>query len=192
MQPAASFRAGEEAVVPLMIVINAREWTVADLTKEIQDFYGVLAPKALKLYESAAADYAPWGDAKSQFATDMQFRCSASTLAQWHSAKAPAFEYEFTRAPEPRGAVHSWELKYVFGNLKQPTKPTDRKLSNEVQVYWSNFAKTGNPNGAGVPVWPKFGPGREYMDLGSPTPVAKAALRAPFCDVWREKLLGSL
>jgi para-nitrobenzyl esterase len=191
-QPAAMFRAGEEAAIPLLIGNNARERTAADLTKEIQEFYGPLGPKALKLYESAATDYAPWGNAKSQFATDVQFRCSASTIAQWHSARAPTFEYEFTRALEPRGAVHSWELQYVFGNLKQATEPADRKLSDEVQVYWSNFAKTGNPNGAGAPSWPKFASGREYMDLGSPAPVAKAALRAPFCDVWREKLLGSL
>jgi para-nitrobenzyl esterase len=191
-EPAAMFRAGEEAAVPLLIGNNARERTALGLTKEIQDFYGPLAPKALKLYASAATDYAPWGEAKSQFATDMQFRCSASTIAQWHSSKAPTYEYEFTRAPEPRGAVHSWELQYVFGNLKQATEDADRKLSDEVQIYWTNFAKTGNPNGAGVPAWPKFASGREYMDLGSPAPVAKTALRAPFCDLWREKLVSSL
>ena len=117
--PAAVFRAGEEAPVPLLIGNNARERTATDLTKEIQDFYGTRAPTALKLYNAAPVDYAPWGSAKAQFETDMQFRCSASTIAQWHSAKAPSFEYEFTRAPEPRGAVHSWELQYVFGNLKQ-------------------------------------------------------------------------
>jgi para-nitrobenzyl esterase len=80
----------------------------------------------------------------------------------------------------------------VFGNLKQATEPADRTLSDAVQAYWSNFAKTGNPNGAGVPNWPRFGSAREYLDLGSPAPVAKSALRAPFCDVWREKLTGSL
>jgi para-nitrobenzyl esterase len=190
--PAAMFRAGEEVTVPLIIGNNARERTATDLTKEIQDFYGELAPKALRLYSAAPADYLPWGDAKAQFATDMQFRCSASTIAQWHSAKASTFEYEFTRAPEPRGAVHSWELQYVFGNLKQATEPRDRKLSDEVQLYWTNFAKTGDPNGTGLPVWPKFASVREYMDLGSPTPAAKAALRAQFCEVWREKLVSSL
>jgi para-nitrobenzyl esterase len=191
-QPAAMFRAGEDAAVPLIIGNNARERTASDLTKEIQEFYGALSPKALKLYESAPTDYAPWGQARAQFATDIQFRCSASTIALWHSAKSPTFQYEFTRAPEPLGAVHSWELQYVFGNLKQATEEADRKLSDEVRTYWTNFAKAGNPNGAGVPAWPKFGSEREYMDLGSPAPVAKGALHEAFCDVWREKLTNSL
>jgi para-nitrobenzyl esterase len=65
-------------------------------------------------------------------------------------------------------------------------------LSDDVQAYWTNFAKTGNPNGAGVPNWPAFGSAREYLDLGSPAPVAKSSLRAAFCDVWREKLAASL
>ena len=196
-QPAAVFRAGEEAPVPLLIGNNGRERNVAGgvagLAKEAEAFYGSLAQKALKLYATAGTNYAPHGDANAQFATDVQFRCSAATIAGWHSAKSPTFEYEFTRAPEPRGAVHSWELQYVFGNLKQATEDADRKLSDQVQEYWTNFAKTGNPNGANVPAWPKHDPAkREYIELSANGPIAKSALRVPFCDVWREKLAGSL
>ena len=60
------------------------------------------------------------------------------------------------RGYEPRGAVHSSELQYVFGMLSpQASQDADRKLSAQMQEYWTNYAKTGNPNGGTPPVWPK-------------------------------------
>lgn len=61
-------------------------------------------------------------------------------------------------APPAKGAVHSAEIEYALGNL--PTNkvfawtPEDYKLSEEMQGYFANFIKTGNPNGPGLPQWP--------------------------------------
>lgn len=63
-----------------------------------------------------------------------------------------------TPAPPAKGAVHSAEIEYALGNL--PTNkvfawtPDDYKVSKEMQAYFANFIKTGNPNGAGLPLWP--------------------------------------
>ena len=57
------------------------------------------------------------------------------------------------------GAYHAAEIPYAFGNLTDPRRPytdVDRKLSEIVSGYWVNFAKTGNPNGPGLPKWPMF------------------------------------
>ncbi|HEU4993526.1 MAG TPA: carboxylesterase family protein [Gemmatimonadaceae bacterium] len=64
-------------------------------------------------------------------------------------------------APQPlaRGAVHSAEIEYALGNLSSNKvfawTPDDYKVSATMQGYFENFIKTGNPNGAGLPVWPR-------------------------------------
>jgi para-nitrobenzyl esterase len=61
--------------------------------------------------------------------------------------------------PLPWGAVHSAEIEYALGNLD--TNPLyawtddDRKVSATMSAYFANFIKTGNPNGRGLPAWPK-------------------------------------
>jgi para-nitrobenzyl esterase len=191
--PAEVFRAGEQAPVPFMLGNNGRERSVQGgaegLKKAMADFYGPLAEKAAALYGQPPS-YAPWGDANAQFATDTQFRCSTVQIANWHSAKFPTWEYEFTRGYEPRGASHSWELQYMFGTLlPSAADPMDRKLSDQMQVYWTNFAKNGNPNGGGLPEWPKLdNNAKAYMELAADGPVVKKGLRVPFCSLFSEKL----
>ncbi len=79
---------------------------------------------------------------------------------------------------------------YMFGNLlPDAADPMDRKLSDQMQVYWTNFAKSGNPNGGGLPEWPRLSKSsRSYVELAADGPVVKNDLRAPFCSLFSEKL----
>ena len=56
------------------------------------------------------------------------------------------------------GARHAGEIQYVFGTLASVPdvtwEPSDKALSDAMTSYWANFAKKGDPNGAGLPVWP--------------------------------------
>ena len=55
-----------------------------------------------------------------------------------------------------KGAFHSSELWYTFGTLGKcwrPMEKADYELSERMVSYWTNFAKTGNPNGEGLPQW---------------------------------------
>ena len=57
------------------------------------------------------------------------------------------------------GASHGAEIAYVFGNqsgMGPPWSDADKKLSEAIQTYWTNFARTGDPNGASVPAWLGF------------------------------------
>lgn len=74
-----------------------------------------------------------------------------------------AWVFHFTRVPATRlakagGAHHGVDLAYVFGNLDEPGAytATDRALSEIVMGYWVSFARSGDPNGPGLPVWPAF------------------------------------
>jgi carboxylesterase type B len=68
--------------------------------------------------------------------------------------------------PRPAvGAVHFSEVIYVFDNLRAKDYPwtdLDRKVADTLASYWTNFAKTGNPNGAGLVNWPVYQPKDEF------------------------------
>jgi hypothetical protein len=77
------------------------------------------------------------------------------------------------------------EIEYVFGMLKTlnvPWQPADWKLSDVMITYWSNFARTGNPNGAGLPQWPAYNEGHKYqvMHLDTDLRAAPDAQRARY------------
>jgi para-nitrobenzyl esterase len=191
--PAQVFRSGSQAQLPLLIGSNARERALeggaAALSKAIDEFFGSRALQARKLY-SQAAGYPPHGDANAQYSTDTVFRCASVAIADWHSARNPTWQYEFSQAYEPLGAAHSWELQYVFGNLL-PTapQPVDRTVSDQVMTYWTNFAKTADPNGGGLPSWPRHDARTgSYLEFTGGGPVVKQQLRKPYCDLFQENL----
>ena len=68
----------------------------------------------------------------------------------------PAYEYYFTKTNNVLSNYHAGEIPYAYGNLwRHPGlyDEEDYKLSEIMQKYWVNFAKTGNPNGDGLPKW---------------------------------------
>lgn len=74
-------------------------------------------------------------------------------------ANQPVYRYRFCRSRDPqlKGAVHSSEIEYAMGNLSTNKvynwQPEDYELSDRFLHYYSNFCKTGNPNGKGLPAW---------------------------------------
>ena len=169
-----------------------------------------MTPRALEVYgvkdgKEAAPDPV-FGGTMAQWATDSQFRCGTVAELIWHSrAGNRSYQFQFSRVAPGReavGAAHGSELPYVFGTLSiagregnagKGSAPkydaTDAAVSTQIQQYWTNFAKTGDPNGGSLPKWPKFDPAaRPYMDLTAQGPAVREGLRREACDLFIENI----
>lgn len=110
----------------------------------------------------------------------------------------PAFLYLFSRvSPSPNqtiGAYHAAEIPFVFDSHLAGMQLTedDRILTRTMMTYWTNFARTGDPNGTGVPEWPAYGRQRDlWLDLNHSVRVVEG-LRARKLDILEERLLQRL
>jgi len=65
------------------------------------------------------------------------------------------------------GSPHGGEIAFVFGTLTDRSgstlSPEDTEVSRIAQSYWVNFAKTGDPKGAGLPTWPRHDPNKDLI-----------------------------
>ena len=206
------FEAGQEHRVDLLLGSNARELTrpffpVAGLSQGIAAQFGPLASRALEVYgvkdgQEPQSD-AVFGSAMAQWATDFQFRCGTVAQLIWHSrAGNTGYQFQFSRVPPGReavGAAHGSELPYVFGSIsiaaRSPNAPkydsTDASVSDQMQQYWTDFAKSGNPDGGSLPHWPKFDPtARAYVDFTASGPVVREGLRREACDLFIQNIKG--
>src|SRR5271170_5021464 len=153
----------------------------------------VAAEYPLASFQSADLAFATAG-------TDVVFACPAYGADLSMSQFVPLSTYEFNdeNAPQdflppvtfPYGAAHASELQYLF-NLpitipRPPLTSPQIQLSSSMQHYWTNFAKSGTPNGAGLPAWPQFNPLEgNFQSLIPPSPVQETTFATNHkCAFW--------
>ena len=177
--------------------------TVESYLKDVRERWGDLADAYLAIYSAAS-------DAEANQATLHAWNDEVSWLMrtwaqqQTKHGKARAYAYFFTQVPpvaegqQSRGATHTAELEYVFNNMlpNRSWTAADRALADTMSSYWVNFARIGNPNGAGLPAWPA------YRDMARSRPMVLGANSAPgtpadqrkdalFSALWAKQMAAS-
>ena len=177
------YAAGKQSHVPLLAgwnadegkgnILSAKEKTTAkSFVAQAQARWGSRADSFLSLYPAATDEQAL--QSAEELAGDdfIAFSTWRWLNSQVKTGQAPVFAYLFEQVPAEnpgamidgvpavaRGARHSGEIEYVFQMLKwldRPWTPEDFQVADTMSSYWVNFARSGDPNGKGLPPWPKY------------------------------------
>jgi para-nitrobenzyl esterase len=195
--------------VPLLIGSNREEWSLVDdpnanvnysaaIYQRFHLFGKGVPKKVLSLYP--AADYSSPAYAVIVVDTDFHMTCEVRTVARAAAAanSQPVWRYFYTKDFEnlswviPYGAFHTAELFFLFGNFDDGQQPggglvytpsaADLTFSQELMGYWTRFAATGNPNGAGAVTWPQYDATTDSMLQLDDTFVPIDGYDNPQCD----------
>jgi para-nitrobenzyl esterase len=181
-------------------VSGAEKPTAATLRATAEKEFGPQAEEFLELY--TANSNAEALRSLEDFAGDgfIAFSTWKWMEAQKATGKQPVYRYRFDQSlpsagmPDGLGAYHSAEIEYVFGTQDSkgyPWREGDRKLSELMEKYWTNFARSADPNGPGLPKWPAYAgdSGWEVMHLSARSGAKKDDLRPRYVfldSVWRK------
>jgi para-nitrobenzyl esterase len=177
-----TFAAGRQNAVDVLVGSNKDEGgfqgpprpvTLAQFEQQVRQQYGDLADEFLKA-TGAKTDEEATAASGNAFRDGIHHH-SRLYADQMAKTGKKAWLYFFTKGAQPapgklaQGAVHAGDIKYVFNTLGNPRiypdnsdpavvgkDPEDLKLADQMSSYWVNFAKTGDPNGKGLPPWPAY------------------------------------
>ena len=195
---------------PLLIGTNSEEmryWTAMDASPIDQQPEDVLQARLLHAFgpraKNVLSDYLGDGNSYSesviQLLGDIVFRMPSIRLAELNSQRQPTFVYLFTYRSLTKGptgleygSMHGLEVAFVFhvdssmGYSYVGPKGSWAHLSDQMADAWTRFARSGDPNGAGLPTWPRYEAGRHAtMEFGTRTDVVLDPY-GPEREAWRE------
>lgn len=205
--PITVFQSGTFNKVPLMIGSNSEEMSLSAPQVVTPAMVNLLVSTMVPApYQAQVLALYPPGTTNAEarqsyigILSDMQFTVTTRRTAECVSNNQlePVWRYFYTHkhtiaALQPYGSYHGMELFYVFNNWENATlgqgvlfKPADDSTQNAMLSYWTNFAKTGNPNGNGLVAWPEFFTGADcYLEIKATPNGSLCGIRTAKSDLW--------
>jgi len=192
--PDRAYLAGTQAQVPFMIGANSADigFPFAQTKEELFKSFGANAAKAQAVYDPSGQEDAR--TVSTRVAMDQSMiepsRFVAATLAQ-HGLRTYQYRFSYVadsmRATFKNGAPHATEIPFVFDTVDakygKDLTASDEAMARAMNAYWVNFARKGDPNGAGLPHWPAYSlASDQIMDFTA----AGKAVAGP--DPWKARL----
>lgn len=195
-----SYKAHRQPHVPIMLGSNSADTAGnrvrASNKEELFARFGKWSAQAKAAYDPDGSKNLATlvAEANDDFGQAEPARFAASSFA---ANGSPVYLYRFSYVqPAMRemfraGTPHGGEIAFVFGTLgtgmfgppPPPPTPEDQAVSRMAQSYWVNFAKNGDPNSAGLPVWPRYDPSKDLIFEFHPDGTASA-----IPDPWKTRL----
>jgi para-nitrobenzyl esterase len=195
-----AYKAHHEPRVPLMLGSNSADTAGNRIRATTKDqlwaHFGQWSAEAKAAYDPDGTKSLATlvSEANDDFGQAEPARFAASEFA---TNGSPVYLYRFSyvqtgmRQMLRAGTPHGGEIGFVFGTLgaggfgppPPPATDEDRAVSKMAHGYWVNFAKTGNPNGAGLPTWPRYDPSKGLIFEFHPDGTAGA-----IPDLWKPRL----
>ena len=182
--PQSAYEAGRQMRVPLIIGSNSADFVgfiSADTKEALFSQFGEGKAEAMAAYDPSGTT-----DLRTLVvmagADRVQAEPARMTATAFVAKGVPAYVYRFSYVPAAMreqwrdGVPHGAEVPYAFNTLgadpRATLTPQDQAVARTVNTYWANFARTGDPNGAGLPRWPRHDPSKnqilEFQPDGSP------------------------
>jgi para-nitrobenzyl esterase len=198
-QPIDSLSQGENLDIPFMIGVTEDEYANRNFDAPpsayealVHNMYGDQAENILLLYP--LSDFESPQKALSAILTDKNLTCTSRMIARRASSGSPSnvYRYHFrqTMTAEERmgdGPYHSSDLLYLFQHMDSglfEASGDDRQTQELMLSYWTNFAKTGDPNSSTLPSWPAYDVTTDPFQIINSQPESGMGLRSRKCDYW--------
>jgi para-nitrobenzyl esterase len=187
----ALYRQGKYQHVPMIVGANSMDigFAHASTVDEVFAPFGANSEAAKRAYNADQSTNVR--EVGMKVAADQLMIEPARFVAQTLSSQGGSvWEYRFAYVANSMrsqwsGAPHATEIPYVFDTVKakygDQLTSEDESIAQQTNKYWANFALTGDPNGAGLPRWPRYSSADELLIIQAGGPTAEH-------DSWKTRL----